>query len=399
MASQKKFFTFGGQNIPIDTWRDWRWQMAHTIARADELLRAVSFSSTEASRYKKLFTALSKPGFDAVRLTPYLLTRIDWENPNDPIRLQHLPQEKELKADSFTLDTIWERPKDFADGDNRFIQQKYPDIVLLRLSNMCNAFCRFCFEKERTLRRQVPTAIGPSQFALALKHIRKHPQIRQVLISGGDPLIIPDTILLRYIQQLAAVPQISTIRINTRSLLHNPFRITTDFVSALSRIQAESWLYSERERGVRIELGVHFNHPRELSPEALGAIRLLIQHGIGVYNQTVLLKGINDSLEVLRTLFRMLREENVRLHYLSHAMPVPGTGHMRTSVATGIKLMRALRRTGEFRGQLPHFETSHFTGKQMVPDVFHTEFKEIKRGGKKAIRFLSDITGKWEVQP
>lgn len=338
-------------------------------------------------------------GFDTVRLTPFLESLIDWTDPLDPIRLQHVPSEQELVRDKYSLNKVWEQPVDFADGDNRFIQQKYPDIILLRLASTCYAYCRFCFEKERTLRQAVKTAVGLSQFKKALEVISEKKEVRQVLISGGDPLVIPDELLFRYISEIAKIPHISTIRINTRSLLHNPFRVNKKFVNGLAKIQTESWKSSERERGVSIQLGVHFNHEKELSPEALTAIRLLRKKGIGVYNQSVLLKGINDNSEILANLFRKLLLENVRLHYLSHAMPVPGTAHLRTSVVAGQKIMKELRQMKEFRGQLPYFETSHFKGKQIVPDTLNDDFKLVQGKNGPEIHFLSDITGKIEVQP
>lgn len=380
-------------------WRDWQWQMANAIKTSEELCAVAGLPAGEAKELQDIFARLSKPGFDAVRLTPFLVSRINWNDLTDPIRLQHIPSSREFARDEYALNKVWEQPKDFADGDNRFIQQKYPDIVLLRLANACNAFCRFCFEKERTLRRSVRTAIGPAQFKKALETIASQSSVRQVLISGGDPLIITDTLLFGYIKKLSAIPHISTIRINTRALLHNPFRTTKQLVNGLKRIQQDSWKLPRRERGVSIEIGVHFNHVQELSAEALAAIRLLRQAGIGVYNQSVLLKGINDTVEALAALFRVLRQENVRLHYLSHAMPVPGTAHLRTSIVVGQRLIRELQQQKEFRGQLPHFETSHFSGKQMVPTVLTDDFTVVRTAQGPEIHFRSDITGNIEILP
>ncbi len=368
-----KFYKDKG--VTSKQWSSWLWQLTNNI------------------------TKFSKPGFDTERLTPFLSSLIDWKNPKDPIFLQHIPSEDELLKDDYGINKVWEQSADFADGENRFIQQKYPDIVLLRLTNTCNAFCRFCFEKERTLRQSVRTAIGGSQFKKALSVIAGQNSVRQVLISGGDPLIIADPLLFNYIGEISQIPHVSTIRINTRSLLHNPFRINKNFITGLVKIQKDSWKNAKRESGVSIEIGVHFNHIRVLSNEALLAIRALRRTGIGVYNQTVLLKGINDDTEILADLFRALRKENVRLHYLSHAMPVPGTAHLRTSVTVGQKIMKDLQKKKEFRGQLPHFETSHFTGKQIVPTNLSDDFKIVKTKTGVDIHFLSDITGKTEIQP
>ena len=385
--------------VTNEQWCDWRWQMSNAIKTSQELVGVAGLPLSIAENLKELFGRLSKPGLDAIRLTPFLVSLVDWSNPSDPIRLQHIPSEAEFDQDEYKMNKVWEQPMDFADGDNRFVQQKYPDIILLRLANTCNAFCRFCFEKERTLRQSVKTAIGVAQFKKALEVISNQKMVRQVLVSGGDPLTIPDEVLFLYLNEIIKIPHISTIRINTRSLLHNPFRTTKEFVEGLSKIQTDSWSLPERERGVKIEIGVHFNHEQELSGEALMAIRNLQCAGIGIYNQSVLLKGINDNSEVLANLFRALLRENIQLHYLSHAMPVPGTKHLRTSVVVGQKIMKELRQKKEFRGQLPHFETSHFTGKQIVPDTLSDDFKIVSTKNGPEIHFLSDITGKVEIQP
>lgn len=389
-------------NATPEQWYNWRWQLTHLVQNGPELQRYVRGINSELVRRLDTITNRRyENGSDQMRLTPYLISLIDWNNPSDPIALQHLPALLELEPDPFAFDEVWEKKTDFLDGDNRLLQQKYPDIMVLRLSNTCHSFCRFCFEKERTLRQDVPTMAGPTQFAEAVNLLTHSPQVRQVLVSGGDPLIVPDEILVERITALAAIPHISTIRINTRSFLHNPFRITRQLAERLAEIQTNSW--SAKERGVQIHLGTHFNHPNELAPAAIEAIRLLQRAGLHIYNQTVLLKNINDNATILQTLFRRLRIENVRLHYLSIAMAVPRTSHFRTSVRSAQQLMRELRRLKEFRGQLPHLELSHHTGKQIVPDTMNDYFYEttIKKNGNtyRMIKFLSDITGQWELFP
>lgn len=380
------------------SWSSWRWQLGssvRTVQAAAEVLGGY-WGSHLAALAKNQSNAMGD-----TRLTPYLLSLVDADDPRDPIALQHLPDARELAPTSFAYDEVWERAEDFADGGNRMIQQKYPDIVLLRISNTCHSYCRFCFEKERTLLKSVPTLAGPEQFKAAAAYIAERPRVRQVLLSGGDPLLMSEAVLAPYLETLAGIAHVRTIRLNTRTLLHNPFRITPELVDLFSRVQKDSW--TKRERGVSVELGVHFNHPRELTPTALGALRALSRSGIAVYNQTVLLKGINDDIEILATLFRALREEGVFLHYLSQAMAVPGTDHFRTRVRDGQALMRALRRCQEFRGQLPYFELSHHAGKQIIPDTMHEFFYEDtlsqNKTTRRIIRFLSDITGTWEEFP
>lgn len=381
-------------------WTDWQWQLSQTIRTLPQLERYLALDPERLSTLRELYSS-TDTNLGTLRLTPYLVSLINPLDTHDPIGQQHLPVKEELSADDFKLNEVWEQSEDFLDDGNRMIQQKYPDIILLRISNTCHSFCRFCFEKERTLLHGVPTHSGPKEFAEAVEHIRRDTRVRQVLLSGGDPLIIPDRLIAERLEALITIPHLRTIRLNTRSLTHNPYRITPELTKLLQDIQHKSW--QNRERGISIEIGVHFNHPQELTILAIHALRELQRAGIPIYNQTVLLKGINDDVNILQQLFRILREEGVRLHYLSQAMAVPGTTHFRTSVRRGQELMRELRHLQEFRGQLPHFELSHHTGKQIIPDTMNEFFYEetTERNGKpyRSIKFLSDITGNWETFP
>lgn len=363
---------FHDKGCTVAQWTSWQWQLANLIKH----------QSSE-------------------RITPYLWSLIDWKNAKDPIALQHLFNSKELLRDTFTYHSVWEQPHDFLDGSNRMLQQKYPDIAVVRITNTCHSFCRFCFEKDRTIRHNVATVVGAKQLSTAHKIIDKKKKIRQILLSGGDPSVLPDHVLKQYLEAFITIPHLKIIRINTRTLLHNPYRITPEFAKMLGELQKNSWK-KNLKNGKLIHLGVHFNHPKELTAEALTAIRRLQSEGIHIYNQTVLLKNINDSAKILQKLFRTLRAEGVHLHYLSHAMAVPGTGHFRTTVRKGIELLDELKKSKEFRGQLPHYEMSHAAGKQII-NGFSPYFYEsmLKKGNKKQpiIRFLSDITAKWETYP
>lgn len=381
------------------SWTDWRWQISQAARSVEQLKKLVEISEARAKEIAEVLEPRKNGKVDEMRLTPFLLSLIDWNNPRDPIALQHIPSKSELLPDNFSLEKIWEEPEDFADGENRMIQQKYPDIILLRLSNTCHSYCRFCFQKERTLQASVSTKTGDEEFNQALEIIRSKPEVRQVLISGGDPMILTDEILLDRLHKLAAIPHLSALRINTRVLLHNPFRVTPELATQLKTLTGNSW-NENRERGIEMKIGVHFNHPNELTSEAIAAIRLLQKNGVLVYNQTVLLKGVNDKVEILAELWRTLRKENVALHYISVSMPVPGTAHLRTSVRAVQEIMNALRQNKEFRGQLPQIEMSHHTGKHIVPATMNENFYEaMNEKGEPVIKFLSDITGKWEFYP
>ena len=378
-------------------WTDWRWQLASSIRNKKDFENYL-----QQNNIPNVVEIMQRYDFsvqEEIRLTPFLLSLVDWSNPCDPIAAQHLPSKKE-HTQTHHISSVWEQTSDFLDQDNRMLQKKYPDIVVLRLSNTCHSYCRFCFEKERTLLNRVPTKTGEDEFQACIEIIQRQPNIRQVLVTGGDPLVLPDNILLDRVEKLLKIPQIRIVRINSRAWLHNPFRFTAELAEKLGQLQRDSWTWGQT-RGKEIHLGTHFNHPNELTPEALAAVRLMQQHGLHIYNQTVLLKNINDSFETIFELFKKLREENVRLHYFSHAMPVPGTEHLRTPVRKGQEIMQKLRQSKEFRGQLPHYEMSHVLGKQIVPDSMNENFYEAtkEKSNESIIRFLSDITGQWEEYP
>ncbi len=213
-------------------WTDWRWQISHIVRNVEQFREYFSLSE-DVLASSHFVREIRNGSYDAMRLTPYLLSLIDFQNPRDPIALQHFPQLAETHREVFTSRDLWEQEEDFVDGNNRMVQQKYPDIVVLRLSNTCHSFCRFCFEKERTLRRKVLTSVADAAFNKALTFIASQKNVRQVLVSGGDPLVMTDEFLAPKLEQILSIPQVVTLRINTRSFLHNPFRITSDFASLL----------------------------------------------------------------------------------------------------------------------------------------------------------------------
>jgi lysine 2,3-aminomutase len=386
------------ERIDQSSWSNWQWQLANLIRKPEHLSR---FFLTSPELQKHIEFPFQNKSISSFRLTPYLASLIDWSNTKDPIFLQHLPDIRETQSDDFQFQTVWEQPEDFTEVENRFIQQKYRDIILLRLTSTCHSYCRFCFEKERTLLQAVPTDTGESQWQKALQTISETKDVYQVLVSGGDPLILTDEILLARLRDLAMLPNIRIIRVNTRSWLHNPFRFTESFTRDLQTLIEDMWKL--KPEGISLRFGIHANHPQEITPEARTAFRRMRKAGVQLYNQTVLLKGVNDEVEVLASLFRQLREEGIELHYLSHAMPVPGTKHLRTSVRRGQELLQKLREKEEFRGALPAYELSFHKGKQMIPTVMHDCFTEevVLKDGKKrpVIRFYSDITHQEEIYP
>ena len=256
---------------------------------------------------------------------------IDAADPLDPIARQFVPDARELQ----------QSPQDRADpiGDDAFspvegIVHRYPDRVLLKIVNACAVYCRFCFRREM---------VGPGRgglsaaaLAAALAYIRAHPQIWEVILSGGDPLVLSARRLKDVVASLAAIDHVKVIRVHTRVPAVAPERISTALVRALRA----------REKATFVVL--HVNHPRELTKQARAACARFIDAGIPMLSQSVLLRGVNDDVETLGLLMRSLVESRIKPYYLHHADLAPGTAHLRTTIAEGQVLMRGLR--GRYSG-------------------------------------------------
>lgn len=201
------------KGVTANQWTDWRWQLANSIKTAEQLKLYTDLNPKKLAEIQDVIEPRYQNGRDSMRITPYLLSLMDLSDPKDPIALQHLPHPDEKKPDLFSYQNVWEKPQDFLDGKNRLLQQKYPDIAVVRISNTCQSFCRFCFEKERTLRKDVPTIAGTKQFDEALALIRKKKKIRQILVSGGDPSVLPDQILQHHLEKLIQIPHLKIIQI------------------------------------------------------------------------------------------------------------------------------------------------------------------------------------------
>jgi lysine 2,3-aminomutase len=262
----------------------------------------------------------------AVSLTPAMAELIDPADPHDQIARQFLPDPAELDA----------RPEESADpiGDDAHspvegIVHRYPDRVLLKLVHVCAVYCRFCFRREMVGpgRRR---ALARKALAAALDYVRVHPEIWEVILTGGDPLILAPRRLHEVVQQLSAIPHVKVVRVHTRVPVIDPARITPELVRAL------------KVRGKATYVVLHANHARELTPRARTACGRLIDAGIPMLSQSVLLRGVNDDATTLGALLRALVECRIKPYYLHHCDLAPGTSHLRTTIAEGQALMRAL---------------------------------------------------------
>ena len=268
----------------------------------------------------------------AIAVTPAVAALIDPADPVDPIGLQYLPDQAEL-----TL-SAGEDPDPIGDAVRspvKGIVHRYPDRLLLTATHACAVYCRFCFRREAV----GPGGAGgltPDELDAALAYIAGRPEVWEVILTGGDPLILSPRRLKDLVTRLADIPHLRILRVHTRLPVADPARVSAALVRALS--------------GSRLTLavGVHVNHPRELTPEADAALARLGRAGAQLLSQTVLLKGVNDRIEVLGELMRALVERGVRPYYLHHPDPAPGTSRFQVSIEEGQALVRGLR--GRYSG-------------------------------------------------
>ncbi len=261
----------------------------------------------------------------AIGITPHVLDLIDRADPADSVAAQYVPSEAELET---TPDERADPIGDDAHSPVKGIVHRYRDRALLKPTHACAVYCRFCFRREMV--GPGGTALDADELAQAVAHIRATPAIREVILTGGDPLVLSARRLAALLAELAAIDHVDWIRIHSRIPVADPARITDELVAALKTTKA-------------VWLAVHVNHANELSPEAIAACAKLVDAGIPLIGQTVLLKGVNDDADTLDTLFRALVKNRIKPYYLHHGDLAPGTSHFRTTLEHGQGLMRELR--------------------------------------------------------
>jgi lysine 2,3-aminomutase len=260
----------------------------------------------------------------AVAITPALADLIDPSDPHDPIARQFVPDARELHvAPGESHDPIGDEAHSPVEG----IVHRYPDRVLLKLVNACAVYCRFCFRREMVGPGR--GGLAPAALDQALAYIRGHPAIWEVILTGGDPLVLSARRLKDVVTRLAAIAHVKVIRVHTRVPVAVPERVTAALVRALRTSKATFVV-------------LHANHPRELTAQVRAACARLIDAGIPMLSQSVLLRGVNDDAATLGALLRALVECRIKPYYLHHADLAPGTAHLRTTIAEGQTLMRAL---------------------------------------------------------
>ena len=306
-------------DVTEEQWCSWRWQFQNRITSIEELARFIPLSAIEQARLN--LTARKYP----LSITPYYFCLINSDDLNDPIGKQAIPSFEEISlAGTGHEDPLEESRDSVVPG----LVHRYPDRVLMVLTNICAMFCRHCTRKREW--RNGMWVHNAGEIELMLEYIRQNKDIRDVIISGGDPLTFSTPRLEEVISKLRGIPHVEIIRIGTRFPVVLPQRIDDEFCSMLSKYGP-------------IWLNTHFNHPNEITPEAAAACDKLLRSGVPVNNQSVLLRGVNDSVETQMELCHGLLKIKVRPYYLFQTDEVEGTEHLRTPVEAGMKIMEGMR--------------------------------------------------------
>lgn len=300
-------------------WKDWHWQLRNRINSFAELKKYIKLTPDE----EKL--AKVKDFSFRMAITPYYLSLINHKNPFDPVRLQAIPRYLECHvSDEDMADPLHED----ADAPVPGMTHRYPDRVLLLLTDQCAMYCRHCTRRRKA--GETDAAMPKSNVDKAIDYIKKNKEIRDVILSGGDPLTLSDDRLDEVLGKLSKIKHVDIVRIGTRIPVVLPQRINDSLLKVLKKYKF-------------LWLNTHFNHPQELTADACNALAKLAEAGIVLGNQSVLLKGINDHVDVMKQLVHTLVKNRVRPYYIYQCDLSEGIGHFRTPVSKGIEIMESLR--------------------------------------------------------
>ncbi|HSL41904.1 MAG TPA: lysine 2,3-aminomutase [Anaerolineales bacterium] len=307
------------RDVPPEKWNDWRWQLSNRLNSAADIGQVIHLTDSE----RKALTASSN--LFRVDITPYFLSLIDPENPNDPIRKQVIPT---VEENSSFVGMMEDSLAEDRDSPVPGLTHRYPDRVLMMVTTQCATYCRYC-TRSRIVGDPTET-FSRSEFEQQINYIRENDQIRDVIISGGDPLILPMKILEEILARLREIEHVEMIRIGTRVPVFLPMRITAELTDMLQKYHP-------------LWMNIHVNHPNEITEELARAADLLTRAGIPLGNQTVLMAGVNDCVHIQRALIHNLLRIRVRPYYLFQCDLVEGAGHFRTPVGKGIEIIEGLR--------------------------------------------------------
>ena len=314
-SNRKKLFP----EVTDEQWNDWHWQVRNRIETLDQLKKYMKLTPEEEEGVKQSLETLR------MAITPYYLSLINQDNPNGPIRKQAIPTGAETHiAAADLVDPLHEDEDSPVPG----LTHRYPDRVLLLITDMCSMYCRHC--TRRRIAGHTDAEMPKDHIEQAIDYIARTPQVRDVLLSGGDALMVGDARLEYIIRRLREIPHVEIIRIGTRTPVVCPQRITDGLVDMLKKYHP-MWL------------NTHFNHPDEITPESAAACAKLADAGIPLGNQSVLLRGVNDCVSTMKTLCQQLLKIRVRPYYIYQCDLSMGLEHFRTPVSKGIEIIEGLR--------------------------------------------------------
>lgn len=315
-AFRKRYY----REIANADWNDWRWQLRNRITNLASLENIIRVSEDEQS------AILRRQAFLPLAITPYYASLLDENNPSDPIRRTVVPTGNEYDyASGETDDPLGEEEDSPVPG----LVHRYPDRVLFLVTNTCSTYCRYC-TRSRLVGKKYVFSSNAVRWEKALAYIQATPTVRDVLLSGGDPLTLPDEEIEWLLHQLRRIPHIEMLRIGTKVPVVLPYRITPALTRVLRRYHP-------------LWMSIHFTHPDEVTPEVMKACERLADAGIPLGSQTVLLAGINDNVETAKRLFHSLLKSRVRPYYLYQCDPISGSAHFRTPVEKGLEIIKGLR--------------------------------------------------------
>ncbi len=310
------------EKVPnLSNWRDWKWQLRHSIKTLEqfEYLTGISFTPDERADLQRTFDKFP------LSITPYYLSLIHKENfQNDPVYKQSFGDIREL----ITLQSEFKDPlSEDKDSPVKGITHRYPDRVLFHVSNICSMYCRHCTRKRKV--GDVDFVPSKKQLLAGIEYIKNTPQVRDVLLSGGDPFMLSDDMLDWLLSEVCSIPHVEVVRIGTRMPVVLPYRVTDNLVSILKKYQP-------------LWINTHFNHPNEITTSSKEALAKLADGGFPLGNQSVLLAGVNDCPRIMKSLVHKLVKNRVRPYYLYQCDLSEGLSHFRTPVGKGIEIMESL---------------------------------------------------------
>ncbi|MFA7115968.1 MAG: lysine 2,3-aminomutase [Bacteroidales bacterium] len=306
-------------NVTDAQWNDWKWQVKNRIENLEDLNKYIELTPEEAEGIHKCLSTIR------MAITPYYLSLINPDNTNCPIRKQAVPTAAELyQAPEDQLDPLHEDTDSPVPG----LTHRYPDRVLFLITDMCSMYCRHC--TRRRFAGHTDAGATKERIDAGIDYIARTPQVRDVLLSGGDALMVSDEKLEYIFKKLRAIPHVEIIRLGTRTPVVCPQRITPELVNMIKKYHP-------------IWLNTHFNHPNEITVESSAACARLADAGIPLGNQSVLLRGVNDSVDIMKTLVQKLVYIRVRPYYIYQCDLSMGLSHFRTPVSKGIEIIEGLR--------------------------------------------------------